>query len=306
MPGAGKMKNNVCSICPRGCGADREKASGFCGADSRIRIARAALHFWEEPCISGTRGSGAVFFCGCNLKCVFCQNIEISRGRTGAEISPRRLGEIFLELQSQGAHNINLVTPTHYVKEIKDALLYAGSALEIPIVYNCGGYELPQGLGVLSDRVNIYLADFKYVSDRLAERYSRCSGYFDTALAALKYMIDAVGAPVYDADGIMQSGVIVRHLVLPSCRHDSIELLRRLAEEFGTDKFRLSLMSQFTPNGALEKFPELDRRVTSFEYKSVVEEALRLGFSDAYIQERSSAKEEYTPSFDLTGVIGDN
>lgn len=300
------MKNNVCSICPRDCGADRERGTGFCGADSRIRIARAALHFWEEPCISGTRGSGAVFFCGCNLKCVFCQNIEISRGRAGAEISPRRLGEIFLELQRQGAHNINLVTPTHYVKEIKDALLCVGNALEIPIVYNCGGYELPRGLEVLSDRVSVYLMDFKYASDSLAERYSRCSDYFDTALAALKYMIDAVGAPIYDADGIMQSGVIVRHLVLPSCRHDSIELLRRLAAELGTDKFRLSLMSQFTPNGDLENFPELNRRVTSFEYKSVVEEALRLGFSDAYIQERSSAKAEYTPPFDLTGVIVDN
>ncbi|MDO5310695.1 MAG: radical SAM protein [Clostridia bacterium] len=300
------MNNDLCSICPRGCRADRDKCTGFCGVGSRIRIARAALHFWEEPCISGTRGSGAVFFCGCNLKCVFCQNIEISRGRAGAEVSPRRLGEIFLELQRQGAHNINLVTPTHYVKEIREALLCTDDALEIPIVYNCGGYELPRGLEILSDRVNIYLMDFKYASDRLAERYSRCSDYFDIALAALKYMIDAVGAPVYDNDGIMQGGVIVRHLVLPSCRHDSIELLRRLAAELGTDKFRLSLMSQFTPNGDLENFPELNRRVTSFEYKSVVEEAVRLGFSDAYIQERSSAKAEYTPPFDLMGVIGDN
>ena len=296
------MNNDLCSICPRSCRADRNRGKGFCGADSRIRIARAALHFWEEPCISGTHGSGAVFFCGCNLKCVFCQNIEISRGRAGAEVSPQRLGEIFLELQRQGAHNINLVTPTHYVKEIKRALLCAGNALEIPIVYNCSGYECSRGLEVLSDYTDIYLTDFKYASDRLAERYSRCSDYFDTAIAALKYMIDAVGAPVYDSDGIMQSGVIVRHLVLPSCRHDSIELLRRLSAEFGTDKFRLSIMSQFTPNGALHDFPELNRRITSFEYKSVVEEALRLGFSDAYIQERSSAKAEYTPPFDLTGV----
>lgn len=303
-PGAEIMSNNLCNICPRGCNADRDNGVGFCGAGSRIRIARAALHFWEEPCISGTRGSGAVFFCGCNLKCVFCQNLEISRGRVGAEVTVGRLGEIFLELQSQGAHNINLVTPTHYAKEIREALAQAGGDLKIPVVYNCGGYELPHGLDVISDRVNIYLTDFKYASDRIAERYSRCSDYFDTALAALKYMIDAVGTPVYDCNGIMQSGVIVRHLVMPSCRHDSIELLRRLAAEFGTDRFRLSLMSQFTPNGNLTDFPELNRRITSFEYKSVVDEALRLGFSDAYVQERSSAKAEYTPPFDLTGVKG--
>lgn len=296
------MSGELCNQCPRRCGIDRDVSRGFCGTGNSIKVARAALHQWEEPCISGTRGSGAVFFCGCNLKCVFCQNSEISRGGGGKEISPERLGEIFVELKNSGAHNINLVTPTHYTRQIRAAIESVRSNIDIPFVYNCGGYESIDGLSRLSDYISVYLTDIKYFSDELARRYSRCNDYFERAVAALDFMIKAVGVPKYDKDGIMQGGVIVRHLVLPSHRHDSIRLLNYLKENFGTESFRLSLMSQFTPNGGLADYPELNRRITTFEYNSVTDTAYDLGFRDAYVQLRSSAKAEYTPPFDLTGV----
>lgn len=296
------MSGELCNQCPRRCGIDRDVSRGFCGTGNKIKIARAALHQWEEPCISGTRGSGAVFFCGCNLKCVFCQNSEISRGGGGKEVSSERLGEIFVELKNSGAHNINLVTPTHYARQIRTAIESVRSDINIPFVYNCGGYESIDGLSHLSDYISVYLTDIKYFSDELARRYSRCNDYFERAIAALDFMIKTVGVPKYDEDGIMQSGVIVRHLVLPSHRHDSIKLLRFLKDNFGTDKFRLSLMSQFTPNGRLADYPELNRRITTFEYSSVTDTAYDIGFRDAYVQLRSSAKAEYTPPFDLTGV----
>lgn len=296
------MSGELCNQCPRRCGIDRDVSCGFCGTGNKIKVARAALHQWEEPCISGTRGSGAVFFCGCNLKCVFCQNSEISRGGGGKEISSERLGEIFVELKNSGAHNINLITPTHFSRQIRTAIESVKSDIDIPFVYNCGGYESIDGLSYLSDYISVYLTDIKYFSDELARRYSRCNDYFERAIPALDFMIESVGAPKYDEDGIMQSGVIVRHLVLPSHRHDSIKLLRFLKDRFGTDKFRLSLMSQFTPNGGLADYPELNRRITTFEYNSVTDTAYDLGFRDAYVQLRSSAKAEYTPPFDLAGV----
>lgn len=296
------MTEKLCNQCPRRCGIDRDLSFGFCGTGNKIRIARAALHHWEEPCISGSRGSGAVFFCGCNLKCVFCQNSEISRGSAGKEISTARLGEIFTELQNLGAHNINLVTPTHYTRQIRKAIDSVRGDINIPIVYNCGGYESKDSLSLSADYVSVYLTDMKYFSDELSLSYSRCKDYLITAAAALEFMIKSVGTPKYDSDGIMQRGVIVRHLVLPSHRHDSIRLINYLKDNFGTDKFRLSLMSQFTPNGKLNDYPELNRRVTSFEYNSVTDTAYDLGFRDAYVQQRSSAKSEYTPPFDLTGV----
>lgn len=296
------MSGELCNQCPRRCGIDRDVSRGFCGTGNKIKIARAALHQWEEPCISGTRGSGAVFFCGCNLKCVFCQNSEISRGGGGKEVSSERLGKIFVELKNSGAHNINLVTPTHYARQIRTAIESVRSDINIPFVYNCGGYESIDGLSHLSDYISVYLTDIKYFSDELARRYSRCNDYFERAVAALDFMIKTVGVPKYDKDGIMQSGVIVRHLVLPSHRHDSICLLNYLKENFGTEGFRLSLMSQFTPNGGLADYPELNRRITTFEYNSVTDTAYDLGFRDAYVQQRSSANEEYTPPFDLTGV----
>ncbi len=269
-----------------------------------MRISRAALHFWEEPCISGKNGSGTIFFCGCNLKCVFCQNAQISQNPlSGAEVTKERLCQIFLELQSKGAHNINLVTPTHYIRQIGDALSSIKDKLLIPVVYNCGGYELPEALSMLQGLVDIYLTDMKYMDNYLAKAYSNAPDYFQVSKDALDYMIASTGAPVFDNDGMLKSGVIVRHLVLPTHRKDSIALIEFLKREYGTERFILSLMSQYTPYKALEDYPQLNRRVTSFEYNSVVDRAYSLGFTNAYIQERTSAKAEYTPPFDLTGVI---
>ncbi len=291
-----------CNICPRKCNTDRSKNLGYCQMTDSVTVARAALHMWEEPCISGTRGSGAVFFCGCNLKCVYCQNYEISCGNTGKKISAKRLSEIFTELQKNGAHNINLVTPTHFLPQIKTALKTVEGSLNIPVVYNCGGYELKESIEGLSGYADIFLTDVKYYDDSLAEKLSCAKNYFEISISALDSMIETVGEPVFSADGIMQKGVIVRHLVLPGQRRDSFEILKRLKSRYGCDKFILSLMSQFTPNGRLEAYPELNRRITSFEYNSVVDTAYDLGFHNAYVQEKSSAREEYTPPFDLSGV----
>lgn len=287
-----------CTLCPRSCGADRTKSPGLCGGGALPRIARAALHYWEEPCISGTGGSGTIFFSGCNLGCVYCQNRDISRGMTGKEITVRRLSEIFRELEEKGAHNINLVTPTHYVHSITEALdLYRP---HIPVVYNCGGYESLETLGLLQDYVDVYLTDIKYFSPEYSRKYSDAGDYFDTAFAAAEAMIARTGPPIYE-DGLMKKGVIIRHLVLPSLRKDSMAVLDRLAE-LPKDSFVLSLMSQYTPIPGLEPFPEINRRVTSFEYNSVVEHAVKLGLTNGYTQDRRSAEKEYTPPFDLTGV----
>lgn len=292
------MKN--CNLCPRECGINRERETGFCRAPKNIRLARAALHFWEEPIISGTRGSGAVFFSFCNLLCAYCQNEKISRQGFGKDISPKKLGEIFLSLQDQGAHNINLVTPTPYVPLIIRAIDGIKSKLFIPVVYNCGGYERPETIRALSGYIDIYLTDFKYLKSETAQKYSAAANYAEFAKSSLGEMIKTVGKPKIE-DGIMKSGVIVRHLVLPSLRQESIEILRQLRESFGTDSFILSLMSQYFPPEGL-KFSELNRRVTSFEYNSVLKEALALGFDNAYIQERESASESFVPDFDLSGL----
>ena len=295
--------NNLCNICPRRCNVDRSTSKGFCGADNNIHIARAALHHWEEPCISGSNGSGTIFFCGCSLRCVYCQNIEISRCQNnGAEVSEARLTQIFYELKEKGAHNINLVTPTHYLPQIKSILLKIKKDIDIPIVYNCGGYELPESLDTLNGLIDIYLTDIKYMDNSLAKKYSLADDYFDTAVTTLSKMTEQTGKPIFDKDGLMKKGVIVRHLVLPSHRTDSMEILKYLKSHYGTDKFVLSLMSQYTPNDNLSAFPELNRRITSFEYYSVTNFAYDLGFTNAYIQEKSSAEKEYTPPFDLTGV----
>lgn len=291
-----------CTLCPRNCGVDRTKAVGFCGATENIKVARAAAHFWEEPCISGTKGSGTVFFSGCNLACLYCQNYNISFEGFGKEISVSQLGDIFLKLQEMGVHNINLVTPTPYLPQILFAIDSVRSKMHIPFVANVGGYEKPQTIKMLKGYIDIFLTDVKYKSPAVSQKYSAASDYFSFAMASLEEMIALCGSPRVDAEGIMQSGVIVRHLVLPGYRKDSIEILKDLAEGFGTNHFMLSLMSQYTPNGHLEDYPEINRRITTFEYQSVIDAALELGFNNAYMQERSSAKEEYTPPFDLTGV----
>jgi putative pyruvate formate lyase activating enzyme len=293
---------NSCNLCPRECGVNRTIQSGFCRCGSQIKVARAALHFWEEPCISGNKGSGTVFFSGCTLKCCYCQNFQISSGGFGKEISVARLAEIFLELQEMGAHNINLVTATQYLIGVLKALDLVKSKLHIPVVYNCGGYEQAETIRALKGYVDIYLPDFKYYSSVLSWNYSKAQDYFQVATAAIKEMISQTEGLKSGENGILQHGVIIRHLVLPGGRKDSFQILKWISESLPKDKFLLSLMSQYTPYSENQEFKELNRKITTFEYESVVEEAMRLGLSNGFMQERSSAKEEYTPSFDLEGV----
>lgn len=290
---------NKCNFCPRECGTDRHISAGFCGAGENAAVARAALHFWEEPIISGTRGSGAVFFSHCNLNCIYCQNYKISRGGFGREISVSRLSEIFTELENMGAHNINLVTPTPYILQIKTALSLKKP--QIPIVYNCGGYEKRESIKEIKDYIDIYLTDYKYYTKESAKKYSSAPDYPKIAALALEEMIKSAGKPKIE-NSLMKSGVILRHLVLPSHRKESIALLKFLKENFGTENFILSLMSQYFPPYEIKEAPEINRRITSFEYENVLSAALDLGFNSAFIQERSSAKAEFVPSFDLSGV----
>ncbi|MCH5186966.1 MAG: radical SAM protein [Oscillospiraceae bacterium] len=292
-----KQVYEKCMLCPRECGVNRYTVRGHCGVGAEIKAARAALHHWEEPCISADRGSGTVFFSGCNLGCAYCQNEKISRGGAGNEISVSRLAEIFHELEEKGAHNINLVTPTHFVPSIIEALdIYRPN---IPIVYNCGGYESIDTLKILNGYIDIYLTDIKYYSDEYAIKYSRAPGYFEIARTAALEMIRQCSLE-YDGN-VMTKGVIVRHLCLPGLRNDSIKVVEALAE-FPKDSFVLSLMSQYLPCGDLSRFPELTRRVTSFEYNSVVSRAVELGLVNGYTQERGSAKDVYIPEFDGEGI----
>ena len=291
-----------CTLCPRNCGVDRTRSVGFCGANEHIKTARAALHFWEEPCISGTKGSGTVFFSGCNLACRYCQNYEISIGGFGEEITVEQLGNIFLKLQNEGAHNINLVTPTPYFPLIMSAIDLVRDKMHIPFIANVGGYEKPETIRMLEGYIDIFLTDIKYQLSEISKKYSSAPDYFEFAMNSLAEMITLCGAPIFDEEGIMQSGVIVRHLVLPGFRKDSIGIIKSLADRFGVENFILSLMSQYTPNEHLDDYPEINRRITSFEYNSVVDMAVELGFKNAYMQEKTSAKAEYTPQFDLTGV----
>lgn len=284
------------------CRADRTTASGYCKAPAGILAARAALHFWEEPCISGTQGSGAIFFSGCTLRCCFCQNYKISRAPQGKSISSERLAEIFLELQEQDAHNINLVTATHYLPWILPALDMVKKQLHIPVVYNCGGYERLETIQALRSYVDIWLPDLKYFSSNLSRRYSQAPDYFDRASVTIRQMILQTGTPVFDAQGIMQKGVIIRHLVLPGQKEDSIQLIKWMAEELPKKQFYISLLSQYTPYEKNPDFPELNRRITSYEYQKVVDTALESGLEQGFMQKRTSAKEEYTPSFAYQGL----
>jgi putative pyruvate formate lyase activating enzyme len=294
--------DNKCNLCPRQCDANRQKATGYCGCGADVKIARAALHMWEEPCISGSRGSGTVFFSGCPLGCVFCQNHEISRGHRGREISEERLAEVFLELQAQGAHNINLVTATPYVPQVKRALDMARPELNIPVVFNCGGYESAETIKALEGYVDVYLPDLKYMSSDLAKRYSNAADYFDVATKAIEEMVAQTCGIEYDSEGMMRRGVIIRHLVLSGARKDSVAILNWMSENVPRENYLLSLMSQYTPTAGLEDYPEINRRLTSLEYDAVVKEALRLGLTNGFMQQRSSAIESYIPPFDMTGV----
>ena len=290
-----------CTLCPRRCGVDRQSGEiGFCGQSGEMRIARAALHPFEEPPISGNRGSGTVFFVGCSLRCEFCQNRVISRAdRVGRAVSPKELADIFLSLEAEGAHNINLVTPTHFADGVIEALTLARPQLTIPVVYNTSGYEQIETLRHLEGLVDIYLPDFKYISPDLSARYSAAPDYAEVASAALAEMFRQVGRFAIHEDGLMRRGMIVRHLVLPKGRLDSMAVLDRLADLLPPSEILLSLMSQYTPEFAMDApYPELHRKVTTFEYRSVVDHAAALGF-DGFMQEKSSATARYTPDFEI-------
>ncbi len=285
-----------CELCPRKCKADRFEAIGFCRQTSNIRIARSDLHFWEEPCISGVNGSGTVFFSGCTMKCIFCQNHEISQFDKGYNISIGELADIFLSLQEKGAHNINLVSPTPYVLHIIRALDMVKDKLKIPVIYNCGGYERVETLKLLEGYIDIYLPDLKYHDDSLAIEYSFAPDYFNIAISAIKEMVRQVGKPIFNSESIMQKGVIVRHLALPSHRDDSIAVIKALGENFSEDEILLSLMSQYIPQHKAIGHQRLGRRISTFEYNKVLSEAEKTGFK-GFSQDRNSANEIYIPPF---------
>lgn len=297
----GDMK---CELCPRRCGVDRTVSRGYCGMSKEITAAKAMLHYWEEPCISGERGSGAVFFSGCVLKCAYCQNYDISTEHKGKTISVERLADIFLELQRQGAQNINLVNPTHFVPQIINALEMAKEqGLILPIVCNSGGYERVETLRMLDGLVDIYLPDIKYFDDSLAKTLSDAPNYFDTAMCAAAEMIRQTGKPALNEDGLLLRGTIVRHLLLPGQYKDTIEIVKRVGEQFGGE-ILFSLMSQYTPFGKVKtdtRFEKFNRRITTFEYRKALDAVYETGLT-GYMQEKSSAKEEYTPIFDFSGL----
>lgn len=292
-----------CTLCPRGCGVDRTNgAHGFCGASDTVYVGRAALHAWEEPPLSGERGSGTVFFTHCTLGCVFCQNRTISRREAqGKPVTQERLCEIFLELQAQGAHNINLVTASHYAPTVCEALQHAHEeGLHIPVVYNCGGYEKVETLRLLDGLVDIYLPDFKYYSSYYAGMYSGAPDYPDFAKEAIAEMVRQTGAPQFDGMGMMTRGTIVRHLILPGLAGDTAQVLRYLAEHFG-DRILVSLMRQYTPFGMTERYPELDRKITDEEYEQAVTLFSELGLA-GFLQDKESISESFIPSFQGQGV----
>ena len=289
----------ICTLCPRRCGAERTETEGhgFCGMPAGLRVARAALHLWEEPPLSGTRGSGTVFFSGCTLRCCYCQNREISAGGFGRAVTTGRLREIFEELIAQGAHNINLVTPTHFLPWILPAL---EPKLPVPVVYNCGGYESVETLRLLEGKADVYLPDLKYADAALAARLSAAPDYFPAATAAIREMFRQTGPYVME-DGLLRRGVMIRHLVLPGQPDNTRRCIDWVAETFSPGQVLFSLMSQYTPQPGSEG--PLGRHVTAGEYRSAVDYMKNCGITDGFTQERTAAREEYTPPFDLTGVL---
>lgn len=296
------MDYKNCMLCPRKCGVDRSKAKGFCGMPDKLFAAKAYLHLWEEPCISGETGSGTVFFTGCNLRCVYCQNRKIAEGREGFEITSKRLGEIFLELQDKGANNINLVTPTHYVPHIISALDKVKDKLKIPVVYNCGGYESTDTLKKLDGYIDIYLPDFKYCDSRLAKRYSNAEDYPEVVKSALDEMVRQTGSCQFDKNGIMQKGVIVRHLVLPGFLQNSKDMIEYLYKKYGNDIF-MSIMNQYTPLEYVKDYPEINRKLTEKEYDEIIDFAAGIGVENAFVQEGGTVSESFIPIFDGEGII---
>ena len=292
-----------CNLCPRECNVNRTNGEkGICSVTgSGIVGSRAALHMWEEPCISGENGSGTVFFSGCPLRCVYCQNYYIANGTTGSEITKERLAEIFLELQEKNAENINLVTPTHYTPEIIWAVKRAREqGLHLPIVYNCSGYEKVETLKLLEGIVDIYLTDFKYMDKEVAKRYSRAENYPEIAKAALAEMFRQCGEAEFDDRGMMKRGIIVRHLLLPGQMKNAKDVVQYVYETYGDQVF-LSLMNQYTPLPHVEKYPELNRRITEEEYDELVDYAIEVGVENGFIQEGETAEESFIPEFNEEG-----
>ena len=298
-----KILLNNCTLCPRNCHIDRTREKkGYCGQTNELIVARAALHMWEEPCISGTRGSGTVFFSGCSLRCVYCQNHNIAAGKTGKIITPERLGEIFIELQNKGAHNINLVTPGHFIPQIVDAVnLSRKNGFCIPIIYNTGGYEKAEIIQLLDGIVDIYLPDFKYMDGSIAQRYSNCADYFLYASTAITEMTRQVPEPQFDSDGIMTKGVIVRHMMLPGYLEDSKNIIKYLYETFG-NRIYISIMNQYTPLPHVAACPEINRKITNAEYDELVDYAIGLGVENGFIQEGETQSESFIPEFNGEGV----
>jgi putative pyruvate formate lyase activating enzyme len=300
------LKNQLlrdCVLCPRECHVDRTQGRrGYCRETDELVIARAALHMWEEPCISGEEGSGTVFFSGCAMGCVYCQNHNIATGNIGKAITIERLSQIFFELEQKGANNINLVTPSHYVPQIIEAIYIAReNGLTLPIVYNCSGYEKVETLELLNGYIDIYLPDLKYMSDEPANRYSNCSEYFNFAMKAIDEMIRQVADPVFNAKGIMTKGVIVRHLTLPGYLQDSKNIIKYLHETYG-NRIYISIMNQYTPMKTVEKYPEINRKITEKEYDELIDYAIGLGVENGFIQEGDTASESFIPEFNEEGV----
>ena len=289
-----------CRLCPRGCGADRERVRGVCRVGAEVTVARAAPHYGEEPCVSGERGSGAVFFAGCPLGCVYCQNYELSRGRTGEAVTVERLAGIFGELEAMGVHNLNLVTGTQFAPQILEALRIA--APRVPVVWNTSGYETAETVSALAERVSVFMPDLKYAFSSTAARYSRAPDYPETARAAIREMVRLTGPYELDENGMLRSGVLIRHLVLPGRIADTRSVLRWVSETFAPGTVLFSLMAQYTPCGDLTRTPELKRTLTADEWDEALSALAEYGIEDGYVQELSAAGEEEIPVFDGTGV----
>lgn len=293
-----------CMLCPRGCNVNRDEDMGACLASNTLKVARASLHFWEEPCLSGRAGSGTIFFSNCNLKCVFCQNREISLGHSGKEITTKRFSEICIELQNKGALNINLVTPTHYIKQIKEGLIMAKEkGLKIPVVYNTSSYENVSSLRELEGLIDIYLPDLKYYSNYYAKLYSHAPFYFKYATLAIKEMFRQVGTPKFDNNGIMLKGVIVRHLLLPGLEDDSKKILKYLFDTYHDDIY-ISIMNQYTPVTTFKnpKFLNLNKKIDDSVYEKIINYACDLGITKAFIQEGETQSSSFIPEFNNEGV----
>ncbi len=288
----------ICSQCPRKCSVDRSVSVGICGVGQNYKVARAALHYWEEPCISGKNGSGTVFFSGCPLKCVYCQNNSISEGCFGKEISENRLIEIFKELEEQGANNINLVSPTHYAEQLAETLSkYKPS---IPVVYNTGGYDSVEALKKLEGLVDIFLTDIKYVSPSVSKKYSKAENYFEAASKAVLEIRRQQPEDIFENE-LMKKGLIIRHLVLPGNISQGIKMLDWVNDNLSNDTI-ISLMGQYMPCGKASEYPTINRKISRREYETVLSHAEMLGFENVYIQELDSSSEEFVPDFDLQGV----